>query len=152
MIHVTTGREAHDALERRRVKQVTRRSRSTHATRWATAGFLLALAASLVMLLAPLGSQVEASSQSSGQTELVEPKVTHPSLLEIQGWNVALPLSVPVLLTGGGLIAAHRAVRPIVIVTAVLLGAFVVLGALSVGIFYAPAEVAVVVAAAKQRP
>jgi MFS family permease len=128
--------------------------RPRRATRWAVAGFLLALAATLVMLLGPLNTQEETttipSSPSSGHTELVESKVTHPSLLETEGWSVALPLSVPVLLTVGGLMAARFGVRSVLVVAAVLLAAFVVLGALSVGIYYLPAEVAMIVAIGKE--
>ena len=135
--------------------RVGRRSQVEPAIWWAAAGFLLALAASLVMLLAPLGTQEEAtsipSSPSSGQTKPAEPRVTHPNLLETEGWSVALPLSVPVFMSGGGLIAARRGIRGVLVVSAVLLGAFVALGALSVGIYYLPAEVAMIVAIGKER-
>jgi hypothetical protein len=108
------------------VDRVDRRSQVEPAARWAAAGLLLALAVSLVMLLAP-------------------------NLLETEGWSVVLPLSVPVLMTGGGLIAARRGIRGVLVVSAVLLGAFVALGALSVGIYYLPAEVAMIVAIGKER-
>lgn len=132
------------------VRRVTVRWRSTEATRWATAGLLLSLAASLVLLLAPLSTQEEATSVRPGSSsEVAEPTVTHPSMLETEGWDVVLPLSAPVLLTGGGLVAAWRGIRGVLVTAAILLGAFVVLGALSIGSFYAPAEVAVIVAAVK---
>jgi hypothetical protein len=128
--------------------------RRTAATRWAAAGFLLALATSLVMLLAPLESEVESTAGSSESTgapanSQIETKVTHPSLLETQGWSVALPLTIPVVLTGAGVLAARgRSPSPLILL-AVLLGAGVVLGAASVGVFYLPAEAALIVAAVK---
>ena len=107
------------------------------------------------MLFAPLGTEVGATaagSASVGAPASREPetRVTHPSLLETQGWSVAVPLSVPVLLAAGGLLAARYRTRPVLILAAVLLGAFVVLGALSVGVFYLPAEVAIIVAGVKE--
>jgi hypothetical protein len=107
------------------------------------------------MFLAPLGTQVDVSaippSGSSDQVSPSDPEVTHPSLLAHEGWKVALPLSVPVLLGGAGLWAARRHVRPLLVAVAVVLGAFVALGALSVGIYYLPAEVAMIVAIGKER-
>jgi hypothetical protein len=128
----------------------------TAGTRWAAAGFVLAVATSLVMLLAPLGTEVAATAAggaSTGAPASPEPqtRVTHPSLLQHEGWSVAAPLSVPVLLSGAGAVAAGRRSRPVLILAAVLLGAFIVLAALSVGVFYLPAEVAIIVAAVKDR-
>lgn len=115
---------------------------------WAGVALLLALGASLVLLFAPLGTQVEAISPSGS---FQQPAVTHPSLLRIQGWSVAVPLSIPVFLTGAGLFAASRQARRWLIVIAALLGAFVLLGALSLGIYYLPAEAAMIVAATRKR-
>jgi hypothetical protein len=103
-----------------------------------------------VLLFAPLGTQVETVSLS-GSFRRPEPTVTHPSLLRIQGWSVALPLSIPVALAGAGVVAAVRRARRSMIVIAALLGAFVMLGALSVGIFYLPAEASVIISATTKR-
>src|SRR5437867_5356189 len=125
---------------------------------WAVGALLLALAASLVLLFAPLGTRVESSavggsgsSASPEQPSSSDSTLSHVSLLEEQGWSVALPLSIPVVLAGGGLLASAVHARRFLIVLSVLLGAFVLLGALSVGIFYLPAEVAMIGAAAKER-
>jgi hypothetical protein len=62
---------------------------------------------------------------------------------------VALPLSVPVVLTGAGVLAARRRWRSALVLVAVVLGAGVVVAAASVGFFYLPAEGASIVAAVK---
>ena len=133
-----------------------RMARRNGAVRWAAASFLLAMMASLVLLLAPLGSEVgatpatsPAASEPVAPAGVAETRVTHPSLLQIQGWSVAVPLSIPVALAGIGLIATGYRSRTALVGLAILLGAFVVLGALSVGVFYLPAEAALIVAAVK---
>jgi hypothetical protein len=92
------------------------------ALRWALPGFLLAFGTSLVMLIA---------------------------LLETEGWRVALPLSVPIALTGAGVAAARVRARSALVMLAMLLGAGIVIGAASIGLFYLPAEMALIVAAVK---
>ncbi|HEV8419810.1 MAG TPA: hypothetical protein VGR13_00495 [Actinomycetota bacterium] len=62
-----------------------------------------------------------------------------------------MPLSIPVVLAGAGFVAARHHLRPLLVAVSVLLGAFVVLGALSVGVYYGPAEVAIIVAGVKER-
>jgi hypothetical protein len=92
------------------------------ALRWALAGFLLAFGTSLVMLLA---------------------------LLETEGWSVALPLSVPIAMTGAAVAAARVCARSALVMLAMLVGAGIVIGAASIGLFYLPAGVALIVAAVK---
>lgn len=125
---------------------------------WAGVALLLAVGASLALLFAPLSTQVESIPCRRACTVAVpeppggsEPKVTHPSLLQTNGWTVVLPLGIPVVLAGAGVLAAVRQARRWLVVIAALLGAFVVLGALSVGIFYLPAEAVMIVAAVKER-
>lgn len=126
--------------------------KSLPARRWAGASFLLALGASLTLLLAPLGTSVEATTEQPSRTDrraLSHGRVTHTSLLGEQGWSVALPLSAPVLLAGAGLAAAWGGIHPVILGAALVLGAYIFVAALSVGVFYVPAEVALIVAAAK---
>jgi hypothetical protein len=122
---------------------------------WAVAALVLALSASLVLLFAPLGTQIEATSippsPSSWEPGAGEPTVTHPSLLATDGWRVAIPLSVAVVLGGAGLLASARHAPRLMQAVAVSLGAWVLLGALSIGIYYLPAEVAMIVATMKER-
>lgn len=124
----------------------------TRSKRWAVAAFALALTASLVLLFAPLGTEVQAAApRPNGSSGMAgeDATVRHPSLLEIQGWSVAVPLSAPVLIAGAGVLATRHGSRRSLVVIAFLLGAFVVLGALSIGVFYVPAAVAAVVASVK---
>jgi hypothetical protein len=60
-------------------------------------------------------------------------------------------MSIPLFLTGVGVIAARLAAPRVLTAIAFLVGAFVVVGALSVGIYYVPSEAALIVAAAKER-
>ncbi|MFN2589562.1 MAG: hypothetical protein ABR518_02190 [Actinomycetota bacterium] len=102
--------------------------------------FGLALAAALVLLLAPLGTQVSAVPAGSGARS----EVAHTSLLAHDGWDVAIPLSIPVVIAAVPLVWRRRLAR---IISAVLLGGFVVVGMASFGLFFAPAWVAMVVGA-----
>lgn len=135
------------------MKEQEERTLSRQGLAWAGASLLLALVASIVMLLAPLGTEVESTAQSpaAGSVQPAETKVTHPSLLQIQGWSVAIPLGIPVVLAGAGVLAALRRARRWLISITVVMGAFVVLGALSVGVFYLPAEAAMIVAGVRLR-
>jgi hypothetical protein len=132
-----------------------RSSRWTRPQPFAVVAFALALSAWLVLLFAPLGSQVETTaippSPSSAELEPAEPTVTHPSLLSTDGWRVAFPLSVAVVLAAGGLLASARHAPRVLQAVAVSLGAWVLLGVLSIGIYYLPAEAAMIVAAMKER-
>ncbi len=97
---------------------------------------------------------MEATPAPSGSVETPQhpadmTRVTHPSLLQTQGWSVALPLIAPMLFTGGGVVAARRRSRQVLIVAVVLMGVGIVLGALSIGSFYIPAEAAMIVAVVK---
>jgi hypothetical protein len=131
------------------------RSLDPTVVRWSVAAFLLALVASVVVLFAPLTMQGEefpvSPSESSPRIGASEPKVTRDSLLSEEGWSVALPLSIPVLLTAVGVLAARLGARRVLTAIAVLLGAFVWVATLSVGVYYVPAEAALITAAVKGR-
>ncbi len=75
------------------------------------------------------------------------------SLLQHEGPSVLLLLAVPAVIAaigaGASLLPARRETRA---VSAGLLVAFVFFGVMSVGVFYLPSAVAMVVAAAKTRP
>jgi hypothetical protein len=112
--------------------------------RAAVASFFLAAVASLALLFAPTGTSETACSPS----EACHPRVTHPSLLQSQGWGVAVPLSAPVAVAGvAAALRRTRAGRPAAVAAGVLLSGFVLLGALSVGLFYLPCAVAMFVGA-----
>lgn len=73
------------------------------------------------------------------------------SLIEVNGWWVLGLLSVPVLLSIGGFLSARARIRGLVWAVAALLLAFGVPGAFSVGIYYLPSVVAMVVAATRMK-
>lgn len=107
----------------------------------------LSLVAAVVLAFAPLASQTEAVPSSLGGTGVVG-RVERVSLLEHEGASVLIPLAVPVAIAALGL-AADRSRRPRTLrtVAAGLLVVFVLLGAMSIGLFYLPSAVAMVVAA-----
>ena len=116
---------------------------------------VLALTASLVLLFAPWGTRVEStasvpsSATTSEQPSTSQTTVSYVSRLEEQGWSVAIPLSIPVVVAGAGLLAGAKRWRKGLVGAAVLLGAWVVVAAASVGLYYLPAQGAMIVAAAK---
>ncbi|HEX5532151.1 MAG TPA: hypothetical protein VFX33_00250 [Actinomycetales bacterium] len=106
---------------------------------------LLALAAAAFLLLQPCayrGEVVDASGERS----------TCASLVEVNGWGVAVALAVPVLLAvvGAALSATGRRGRSGI--TVGLLGAFCVLTGFTVGLFFLPACAALLVAVLASGP
>ena len=116
--------------------------------RWVWVSFGLAPAAALTLLFAPLGTSVAPVPGGSGRPNEV---IAHPSQLEVDGWDAAIPLAVPVLIAAIPLSVRGRWKRSVRVATAVLLGAFVIAGILSVGQFYLPATVAMIVAGSSER-
>jgi hypothetical protein len=74
------------------------------------------------------------------------------SLVEANGMSVLGVLALPVLLAGIGLVAVRRRRRPILVAVMVALAAFCVLALASVGLFYLPAAVALIIAVVGWRP
>jgi hypothetical protein len=112
----------------------------------------LAALAAAVLLVAPLGTQVEAVELSpDGPTgaQLEQGReVERVSLLEHEGASVLVPLLIPVAIAALGVVAGWLTrPRPFRIASAGLLLAFVIVGLLSIGIFYLPSAIAMVVAA-----
>lgn len=101
--------------------------------------FALAIVASVVLLLVPFYTQVKVTSGGPEQ-------VTHPTLLEINGPSIFVPLLIPVVLTGLPLLIRGRARTPVSVVATVGLAIFVVIGSASIGWFYIPALTAAVAA------
>jgi hypothetical protein len=113
--------------------------------RAASFGLLWTLVVGTLLALAPLGE-----STTTVSTDGVAPgtaTTTHESLLEHEGASVLVVLAVPVVVTLGGWLAARRRWRPGVVGSAIVLGVGTVLAMLSVGAFYLPAAIAMVVAA-----
>ena len=107
----------------------------------AICGLLLASAAGLGLALWPCAYQgVEAAGGGGPERQFCE------SLVEANGMSVLGVLAVPVGLAGVGLVAVSRRRRLILVVVMVALVVFCVLALASVGLFYLPAAVALVIA------
>ena len=102
------------------------------------------------VLLAPTGTMESATSTSDGSTTTGSGSGDDLSLLTSEGWGVALVLAVPVLLSLVAVLWGQRS-RTALVVPALLYDLGVVLSILSVGIFFAPAALALTVAALARR-
>ena len=117
------------------------------ATVWvALAALLLALAAGSWLAFYPGFYQgVSVTASSSGE---VVQRSEQASLLAENGmWALGL-LAVPVALTGLGVFGAARSFRFLLWGVAVVLLVFSVISAMTIGLFYLPAAIALLVAAA----
>ena len=102
---------------------------------------LLASAAGLGLALWPCAYRgVEAAGGGVPERQFCE------SLVEANGVSVLGVLALPVLLAGVGLAAVGRRWRSILVTVMAAMVAFCVLAAASVGLFYLPAAVALVIA------
>lgn len=110
----------------------------------------LALAVSALLLVIPSYSSATESVVAPGSGSARQ-SVTegHATLLDVNGPRILLPLGFPVLVALVPLLLPLRTLR---IVAAVLLGGFCALGALSIGWFYLPSALTMVIAAAWPTP
>jgi hypothetical protein len=115
-----------------------------------TVSLLLALAAGVGLALWPCAYQgVEAQPAPGGA---VQERQLCATLVEANGVNVLGVLALPVLLAGIGLVAVRAGRRVLLSTVMVALVAFCLLALASVGLFYAPAAVALVIAVVGWRP
>jgi len=117
------------------------------ATVWvALAALLLAVAAGLWLAFYPGFYQgVSVTASSSG--EVVERSEQASLLAENGMWALGL-LAVPIVLAGLGVLGALRSHRFLLWSVAVVLLVFSVISAMTIGLFYLPATIALVIAAA----
>ncbi len=117
------------------------------ATVWvALAALLLAFAAGLWLAFYPGFYQgVSVTASSSG--EVVESSEQASLLAENGMWALGL-LAVPIVLAGLGVFGAARRFRFLLWSVAVVLLVFSVISAMTIGLFYLPATIALLVAAA----
>lgn len=128
--------------------------------RLAVTSLLLAAAASVFLLVVPTASEVSGncfpavapsaarSSPSTSVPGCTESQERRVSLLEHEGWRILPILAIPVLLAGVGAVATvSRFSRAAAALSALLLLAFVALGLISIGLFYVPAALVMLVAA-----
>ena len=112
----------------------------------ALAALLLALAAGSWLAFSPGFYQgVSVTASSSGE---VVQRSEQASLLAENGMWVLGLLAVPVALTGLGVFGAARSLRVLLWSVAVVLLVFSVVSAMTIGLFYLPSAIALLVAAA----
>jgi len=97
----------------------------------------LAIAAAVFLLVWP------AYSGSDGV------RTTHATLLAVNGPWAIVPVMFPVLVAVLPFLSRRRALR---VVATILLGGFVIISGLSIGLFYLPAAVAMLLAACTKPP
>jgi len=112
--------------------------------RKASVSFLLAAFASALSLILPL-YRGQTTIQRSGEPSVLQ--VRRETLPSVNGPMVYYRLAIPVIVAGLPLLLRFRVVR---IICAALLAAWVVLGAASIGIFYLPSAIAMVLAASEK--
>jgi hypothetical protein len=125
------------------------RVRSVPSRPWQLASSACAVAAALGLVFLPTGSSQTSNADSAGN--VVTSAITHTTLLQSDGPSVLFILGVPVVLTLVGLLAPERARRSVSVVSTSLLGICVVLGAMSIGVFFVPALVCSIVAVARSQ-
>ena len=121
-------------------------------TGWVAAvlSLVAALAASMVLLILPVvavqGEVVVYNSERSSLTGAIRRDET---LVEHQGWSVVAVLAFPVIVASLPVIVArHGRFRSLRTVSAVVLAVFVLLTGLSIGLFYVPSALVMIVSAA----
>jgi len=92
----------------------------------------LALAATIFLLVGPVYSGFDGE------------RTSHKTLLQVNGVWAVIPLMIPVLIALVPLIFRNQAVR---IIAAIVMGAFALVSGFSIGMFYLPAGVLIVLAA-----
>ncbi len=110
----------------------------------ALAGLVWCLAAGVLLYFLPLGTSVSTSSSGAEVESKVSLSTSDPSSL----WS----LLIPVLLCAVAIWAAARHHRWPLIAATVLVAAFAVLGALSVGVAYVPAALLLIVSVLASAP
>jgi hypothetical protein len=100
--------------------------------RWAAALLVVALSIAVLLALAPLGSYESCSATSSGSSVCT---AGHESLVDREGTSVLIVLAIPVALAALPLATGSRRVA---LVVATLLTVFMVISALSIGVFLLP--------------
>ena len=106
---------------------------------------LLAVVAAVALLVVPTGREESVSVGSSGEMTRSGRSTT---LVQSDGWSALVPLAIPVVLAGVPPAFRRSRWRGVALAAAsVLLLAFVVLSAASIGLFYLPVAGAMVAAA-----
>ena len=107
--------------------------------------FLLALAVSILLLVIPTYNSETHSADAQGHMTVTR---TQASLLQVNGRLVLLSLGFPVLISLIPVLIPMRGVR---IGAAIILGVFALIAGFSIGLFYVPSVLTMIVAAALPR-
>jgi len=111
--------------------------------RYSSLSFAYTLCASIVFLFAPLGT-----SESSGST-----RQQHVSLWQLNGWRILVVLGLPVVFAAVPVILRRSPhLRTWLAASAVLLTTYVMLGVLTIGLYYLPGAALMIAAAFRERP
>ncbi|MEN3608487.1 hypothetical protein AAH979_02990 [Plantactinospora sp. ZYX-F-223] len=124
-------------------------SRVRPGIRWLLAALLLAVAAGALLLFLPVTTVLEATRDSGAASPMMVVREVRQPLVQAQGWGVALLLLVPVLLCAMPLLGTGAARLPVTVAAVVLLGLGVLVSLASLGLFYLPSLVLLVVAAVR---
>jgi hypothetical protein len=114
--------------------------------RWASLSLALAVAAAIFLAFVPATSSVSVEAPDGDGPGAVT-RSTH-TLLESEGPSVLVVLAVPVLIAAAGLAAARRSNRIALTALTAVYGLGVLLALTSIGLFFAPSLIALVLALA----
>lgn len=126
-----------------------RHDRMTPSAWAALVALLLTVAAGLFLAFYPVYQGVSATGSSSGVTTISSERAT---LITENGLWVIVPLCVPIALAALGLLAVARRRRVLVWVLGGVLLGFVVLSGFTIGLFYLPAAIALLLSAGLADP
>ena len=112
--------------------------------RKAVISFLLAVLASVLSFTLPL-YRGQAGLQRSGEPITVQ--VWHATLSSVNGPSIYYILAIPVIIAGVPILLRYRTAR---IISAVLLTGYLVIGAASIGVFYLPSAIMMLLAASEK--
>jgi hypothetical protein len=124
----------------------------TRSRRWNLLAALLAAGASLLLLWLPVYATTSAShSIGPNGVESSTSAGSGATLLEVNGVRALTPLLTPVALAGAPLLVPGGSTRRMATyVCAAALVVFVILAGFSIGMFYMPSAIAMVLAVAQQ--
>ena len=111
--------------------------------RYSSLSLAYTLCASIVFLFAPLGTR---TSNGKAPPE-------HVSLWQLNGWRIVVLLGLPVVFAAVPVLRRRSPhLRTLLAASAVLLTTYVLLGILSIGLYYAPSAGLMIAAAFRERP
>ena len=101
------------------------------------------IVASAGLLLIPTSTSISMSTSTGGATAFT---TTRRTLLENEGWSVLVVFLVPIAVTTIGAFAGRRSKRKVRLRAGVLLAIGCLVAAASVGMFFVPSSIALIVA------